>query len=190
MWTYILIWGGLGLVGAIIYLVRTGYLWPMVRDQVLPGLRVQGGTCGEIAFHMAISPVLVLLFLILRNFLLWSVAIVLGPIAIPLAIWMDLSRVIRRINIDLELDWRLELNDSYIDYVVGEVVLCCSKCDHLVPLGPCSDCGSIAYGPKGQFIECRKCDERIDHWTCPACGADNRVRHSLVRLQPHLVAGV
>lgn len=187
MQTFLLVWGGLGLIGAIIYLIRTGYLWPMIRDQILPGLAVNGSTLGEIVLGFVLAPIMILLFLVVRNLPLWVAAIVLGPIAIPMAVLIDTNRMLRYIRVDVASDSRLESKGVDTNYVVGEVVLRCRKCDHLVLLDTCPKCGSIAYGPNGTSIECRKCNEDVDHWACPSCGEENRVFLSLVRLRPWLV---
>lgn len=184
------IWIGLGLAGAIIYLVRMHYLVAFLRDQVLPAFTPSGESdLGSMLISSILNVLLVFMFLVIRNLPLWVLAVLLGPLAIVAALLVRPEKAIRVLAIDLERDARLEAGKIYSHYIVGEHALRCEACGSLTPLGPCPDCNSVAYGPSTSAIRCRKCRELIDRWTCPDCKTVNKMSSSLVELRPHLVAG-
>lgn len=184
------IWVGLGLAGAMIYLVRMHYLVAFLRDQVLPAFTPSGESdLGSMLISSVFNVLLVFMFLVIRNLPLWVLAVLLGPFAIAAALLVQPEKAIRVLAIDLERDTRLEASENYSHYVVGENALRCEACGSLTSLGPCPDCNSATYGPSTSVIRCRKCHKFIDRWTCTDCGAVNKMSSSLVELRPYLVAG-
>jgi hypothetical protein len=184
------IWIGLGLVGALIYLIRTHYLAAFLRDQVMPAFQLgnESDFSGMLIGGLT-NFVLVFIFLVIRNLPLWILAVILGPLAIVAALVVQPEKAIRVLAVDIERDARLDHPDLRIHYVAGELALQCPACSNLTPLDPCPDCTSAVYGPSGSGIRCRKCSSYIDRWSCPSCDSLNVLANSLVVLRPYLVAG-
>ncbi len=184
------IWIILGLVGVVIYLIRTHYIVAFLRDQVMPAFQLgnesdfSGMLIGGIT-----NFVLVFTFLVIRNLPMWILAVLLGPLAIIAALVVQPEKAIRVLPVHLERDARLEDPDLRIHYVAGEHALQCQACSNLIPLDPCPDCSSTVYGPSDPGISCRKCRSYIDRWSCPGCDSLNVLADSLVVLRPYLVAG-
>lgn len=190
MQNVMLIWIGLGLVGALIYLIRTHYLGAFLRDQVMPAFQLQNESdFSGLLISGLLNFVLVFIFLVIRNLPLWALAVILGPLAIVAALVVQPEKAIRVLAVDLERDARLDHDDLRIHYVAGEHALHCHACSNLAPLDPCPDCSSAIYGPSNPGIRCRKCRSYIDRWTCPNCDSLNVLANSLVVLRPYLVAG-
>ena len=187
----VIIWGGLGLIGVVIYLVRTSYLWPFIREHILNPVRqgAGGSDMGSIIFSMFLTPILILVSLVFRNLILLALAIILGPIAIVVAIRIKPEDAIRTVPVDLDFDWRMEMRDVYTHYYAGEYVYQCYECKSLEPVEACDLCGGVAYGPGSSMISCRKCGARIGTWTCPQCSHRNPVKGSLAAVRPRLVGG-
>lgn len=185
------IWIGLGLVGVVIYLIRTHYLVAFLRDQVMPAFDLGGESdLSGLLIGGIVNFVLVFIFLVLRNLPLWILAVLLGPLAIVAALVVQPEKAIRVLPVDLERGARLDHPDLRIHYVAGEHALHCQACSNLTPLDPCPDCSSAVYGPSSPGIRCRKCRSYIDRWTCPDCDSLNVLANSFVVLRPYLVAGV
>lgn len=183
------IWIVLGLVGVVVYLARTGYLAAFISEQVLPMFFLSSeDDLGSMLIGFVIHFLLTLISLLIRNLLLWVLAVILGPFAIVLALVIRPEKALRVITVDLESDSHLEASDIFSHYVVGRHARQCSQCGSLTPLDACPACGSLVYGPAMPAIRCRKCHEYIDRWTCPGCNTVNKTSISLIELRPYLVS--
>ena len=182
----ITLWVICGLVGAIIYLARTGYLWSFFRDQFLYPIRQSGGGIGEFFFSLLLVPV----FIVANNFAFFFLALVSGPIAVFWTLRMDPAAMLQAVEVNLESHSRLEARDvRYYHYPVGEYEFKCSQCGASEPLVNCPACNCDTYGPASSGIACRKCDRGICNWKCPACGHVNSVKATFMAVRPKLIAG-
>lgn len=89
---------------------------------------------------------------------------------------------------DLDVKYELELqfpNAAPYAMRVGKTAFRCVRCDHVVPITECSNCGGTVYHPgratSGQIgMFCAQCQKGLVRWTCPDCGTDNSVSKTVV----------
>lgn len=94
------------------------------------------------------------------------------------------SSVREDLDIKYEMDLRYPNTPRYA-MRVGKTALRCVRCDHVVPIVECSNCGGTVYYPgratNGQIgMFCVQCQKGLVRWTCPNCTTDNAVSKTVV----------
>ena len=89
--------------------------------------------------------------------------------------------VAEHIRIEMEVSGRV-----HHKYHVGEIALKCIKCGNVVPLSPCSNCGSTTYEPgrstdRTVGLFCTQCETGFSNWTCSKCGTRNAVNKTVAK---------
>lgn len=101
-----------------------------------------------------------------------------------------MSEEIRWSSVRKDLDVKYEIGLQYPNAVpyamrVGKTAFRCVRCEHVVPITECSNCGGTVFhlgratnGQIGMF--CAQCQKGLVRWTCSDCGTDNAVSKTVV----------
>lgn len=99
--------------------------------------------------------------------------------------WVKEMPIANKVNVSIKVSNKA-IGGEYSCY---KNALQCIKCNDVIPLPPCSNCGQeiwVGAGGKvtkgeGMGLFCIRCEKTITRWACTKCGADNPLNSTMMK---------